>query len=136
MAVVLALKRSRSDQAIRLLHELRGIPLDEARAVIEAQLRRAGKAKGSILSLAGLPFAVSSALRKGDRAEAIRLLREQGGLGPENAEKTVAEMEAQGLAGEGPSAPGEVPRRSGGFWIVVLVVVAALLGYWYFRRAG
>jgi ribosomal protein L7/L12 len=132
--VVAALRRSDSAGAIRLLHKATGLTLAEAKAEIDSQLERTGKAKGRIGSMLGLPFAVSAALRKGNKVEAIRLMREKGGLGLEQATQAVESMGIE--PAQSHLAPGEVSRSGGGFWLVVLLIAAAALGYYVFGRAG
>ena len=77
--------------------------------------------------MAALPFAVAAALRKGDKLEAIRLMREKGGLGLKEAKDAVeAYGREQGAAADYHRAPGEVPRRGGAGWLVFVLVVVAL----------
>ena len=130
--VVAALKRSRSDQAVLLLHKATGLSLTEAKLVIDERLQRTGKPKGTVLSMLGLPFAVSSALRQGNKIEAIRLLRERAGLGLKEAKDAIESFDAENSEAQGNRSPGEVPRSGGAFWLVSFLAAAALLGYYYF----
>ncbi len=68
----------------------------------------------------GLPDKVVDALRRGDKIEAIKLLREQTGIGLKEAKDAVEASEIEGPA----KSPGEVPRRMRIPWLVLLVAIA------------
>lgn len=130
--VVAALRRSNSADAVSLLHKATGMPVDEAKAIIDARLERSGKARGTLGAMLGLPFAVSAALRRGDKAEAIRLMRERGGLSEEKAKEAVAAIGEQ--AEEEHRSPGEVSRASGGLGWLALLLAAGVAAYFFFAR--
>jgi len=133
--VVFALKRSNSALAITLLHESTGLSLEDAKAVIDMHLERTNKPAGRIFSMLGLPFAVSSALRQGNKTEVIRLLQEKAGLGLKQAEEAVASLEAQSGDGERQLSPEKTNESSIGFWFFIALVVLAYLGYHFFGDA-
>jgi ribosomal protein L7/L12 len=139
--VLEALEQGQTIEAIKRLRSATGLGLKEAKEAIDRHL--AGeparvRPRPSIAAMAALPFAVASALRKGDKMEAIRLMREQGGLGLKAAKDAVEAYGREQGADDYRRAPGEVPRRGGAGWLVfVLVVVAlALLARRLFADAG
>ena len=76
----------------------------------------------------GLPDKVVEALKRGNKIEAIKLLREQTGVGLKEAKEAV---DASGI--EGPAeSPGAITRAKVP-WAIIAVVVALLL-YTYLRR--
>ena len=79
-----------------------------------------------------LPFEVSAAMKQGRKLDAIRLLRQQGGLGLKEAKDAVEAFEREQAAGDRDRAPGEVSRSRPGFWLVMIVALAALA--WFGRR--
>ena len=77
----------------------------------------------------GLPDNVVAALKRGNKVEAIKLLREQTGAGLKEAKDAV---EASGI--EGPAkSPGQVGGPRYFPWMVVLVAIA-LLAYTFLRK--
>jgi len=83
-----------------------------------------------------LPANVVAALVGGNKIQAIKLLREQTGLGLKEAMDVV---ESSGIAAA-PKAmaersPGEAPRSRTG-WLVAGAVVAGAVGYYFVRHSG
>jgi hypothetical protein len=77
----------------------------------------------------GLPDKVVDALRRGNKVEAIKLLREQTGVGLKEAKDAV---DASGI--EGPAkTPGEVSRRGKIPWLILLVALGFLV-YTFLRK--
>lgn len=77
----------------------------------------------------GLPDKVVDALKRGNKIEAIKLLREQAGIGLKEAKDAV---DASGI--EGPAkSPGQVGGAGYFPWTIVLIVVA-LLAYTFLRK--
>ena len=80
----------------------------------------------------GLPDKVVEALKRGNKIEAIKLLRAQTGVGLKEAKDAVdAGGLTAGIAGPAKS-PGEVTRVKIP-WVIIVVVVALLL-YTFLRR--
>ena len=152
-----ALQRGNLFDAIKLLRQAGVSNLKEAKAVLEAEARRinAGKRPGG--PTAGLtagptarpssgphppavpgsfPPAAADALRRGNKIEAIRLVREHHGIGLKEA-KDLVEQQAQlivptvdSLAPRDGLSPGEVPRSSGRItWMLVAAAIVAGLVY-------
>ena len=126
--VVEALEKGQTIEAIKRLRIATGLGLKEAKEAIERHLAgEPTRSRPSIAAMATLPFAVAAALKKGDKLEAIRLMREKGGLGLKEAKDAVDAFEReQGAAADSGRAPGEVPRRGGIGWLVVALVLVAL----------
>jgi len=132
--VVAALKLGQTIEAIKLLRESTGLGLKEAKDAIDQHSAPAPAPSRSVGAMLTLPFAVTHALRSGNKLEAIRLMREKGGLGLREAKDAVDAFERENSAGAGQASPGEVPRSKGGLWLLLIVIAAALAGYYYFVR--
>ena len=126
--VAAALERGDTIEAIKLLRASTGLGLKEAKEFVDRHRAGAPKPRRSVASMISLPFAVAAALKDGNKLEAIRLMREQGGHGLEEAKDAVEAFERQNTA-TGPTdrAPGEVPRSRAGFWLVAVLAAAALV---------
>ena len=81
----------------------------------------------------GLPDKVVEALKRGNKADAIKLLREQTGVGLKEAKDAVdAAVDPSSIVGPAKS-PGEGSARVKIPWMILLVVIA-LLAYTYLRK--
>jgi len=123
--VLAALARGQTIEAIKLLRAATGLGLKEAKDAIDLHLD-GRPPRPSVASMLSLPFAVSSAVKQGRKIEAIRLLREQGGLGLKEAKDAVEAVEREQATGTDDRSPGEVPRSRGVFWLVAIGLLAAL----------
>lgn len=130
-----ALGRGDKIEAIKLLRAATGLGLKEAKDVIDGHPQAQDQQSG--MSAPGsLPADVMSALQRGEKLEAIKLLREATGLGLREAKDVVeTTLSRQGAAGGSKLAPGEIPRNRPTGWIVVGVVIAGLL-LWYLLRGA
>lgn len=119
-------------EAIKLLRAGTGLDLQAAKARVEAYRSGHAAAQPSGGQEQAVPDAVRQALQEGRKVDAIRLMREHGGLGLKEAHDWV---EAQRLQrGAQPDiAPGEVPRGSGHSWWIIAVVLIAI-GAWLLLR--
>jgi ribosomal protein L7/L12 len=126
--VLEALKQGQTVEAIKRLRSATGLGLKEAKEAIDRHLAgEPPRRRPSIAEMAALPFAVAAALRKGDKLEAIRLMREKGGLGLKEAKDAVeAHASEQDGAADYHRAPGEVPRRGGAGWLILVLAIVAL----------
>ena len=79
---------------------------------------------------AHMPAPVLHAMQRGNKIEAIKLLREATGMGLKEAKDTVDAAYGEARAAGG--APGEVTGSGGGRWLVALI--AAAIAAWYFLR--
>ena len=151
-----ALQRGNLFDAIKLLRRAGVSNLKDAKAVLEAEARRinAGKSAGAAPRAAaphppaavpgGFPPAAADALRRGNKIEAIRLVRQHNGLGLKEAKDLVERHEqlivptADSLAPRNGLSPGEVPRSSARTtWLLVAAaIVAGLLYHFVFKTPG
>ena len=131
--VVDALRRGEVIEAIKLLRASTGLGLKEAKDMIDQHFR--GKPVGMVAAYLGqLPSSVIAALQKGNKIEAIRLLREQTGLGLKEAKDAVEAPERMTL---GQSAPAAMRVSGNVVWVLVaLAIAAALLGYHFIAGPG
>lgn len=156
-----AWRSGRKIDAIRLLREKSGAGLAEAKATIDALERAEGKApelkvKGALpevisalASLGAVPPEIADAWRRGDKAAALKWLREHSRAGAAAAKMQADHGDAASVgvakaAGEKITSlasardglsPGEVPRAKGESWLLVVLAVV-LLGLWaWFKLA-
>ena len=122
-----ALRAGRAVEAIKLLREATGLGLKEAKDRIDAEGQHGSPAAQYPQMPGTLPVQVVEAMRAGNKIEAIRLLREQTGMGLKEAKEAV---EASPAASR--YSPGEVPRRFRLSWLVA-VGLALLVLYFLFR---
>lgn len=130
-----ALGRGETIEAIKLLRTATGVGLKEAKDVIDAHA--AGRPMPSFdptMPAGALSANVIEALRRGNKIEAVRLVREQTGMGLKESKDAVDEYQRTHAAPTDIS-PGQV--RGGGAmrWLVALGV-AGLLGYYLLRGMG
>jgi len=137
--VVEALKAGNVVLAVKLLRELKGIGLKEARDLLVAVRDGLPVADKPAAKREPLPDNVQRALDRGSKVEAIRLLREKTGQGVKESkdaiDRIVASLPGRPTASgsKRPTglAPGEVPRTDGMLWRVVVGIALTLLAYWY-----
>ena len=132
--VIDALRRGNAIEAIKLLRA-KGIGLADAKARVEAHLRGFATPSAAHKASRALPPDAARALARGDKIEAIKLVRAETGLGLKEAKDWV---DAQSGTPQMPTglAPGEVPRHEGlGAWIVVIVLVVAAAYFIFLRDA-
>ncbi len=130
-----ALARGATIEAIKLLRTATGLGLKEAKDVIDAHAAsRPAPSFGLPIPNRDLPADAIDALTRGSKIEAIRLVREQRGLGLKEAKDAVDAYERTHTATAGLS-PGEV-RGGGAIWWVVATVALCVAGYYLLRRWG
>lgn len=138
-----ALARGHTIEAIKIVREVEGRSLKEAKARVDARqafgtadLAPEAEAPGAAPaapSTGDLPSAAQAALARGEIIEAIRIVRQTEGIGLKAAKARVdgqrraasaGHAQGQGVGFAGP------PERSGpGVLVIVLVVVLALAWY-------
>jgi ribosomal protein L7/L12 len=120
-------------EAIKLLRDATGLGLKEAKEAVENI-----EAGGSLViapPIANAPGSegIATALKQGKKLEAIRLYREQKGVGLKEAKEAIEVM----LRGQqGPTSrlsPGEVKKSTGLMWLAVAIVAGIATAYLYFR---
>lgn len=123
-----AVSAGRLVEAIKLLREATGLGLKEAKDLIDAHAQGRALEAPASQAATGLPPQVMQALLAGHKIEAIRLLREQTGLGLKEAKEAVEAAQPPGQL-----APGEVPKGPRFTWVAV-AGLAALAAYYFFLR--
>lgn len=147
-----ALQRGNLFDAIKLLRQAGVSNLKEAKAVLEAEARRINAGRGGTVGAGptkpqppavpgGFPPAAADALRRGNKIEAIRIVREHHGIGLKEAKDLVEQHEqlivptVEGLSPRNGLSPGEVPRSSGRItWLLVAAALVAGLVYHFVLR--
>ena len=145
--VLEALRRGDTAEAIKLMRSSGGMGLMDAKAIIDAQFGRPARAHaaaqasppaakplaGPVFS-SGLPPPVVDALQRGEKIQAIRLMREITGVGLKEAKDAVdASPYAATRSG---LSPGEVPRTGRAIWAVIAAMLVAWLVYLAMRSPG
>ena len=130
-----ALQRGDSIDAIMLLREATGLGLKEAKEAIDQYLRgNPAVLTSAVAAAVSMPPAVAEAMLRGNKLEAIRLLREHTGLGLKEAKEAVeASSDAQTSVTR---SLGEQPRGVSSGWWFVLLIVGVFVVYYLIRRAG
>src|SRR5438105_12849623 len=127
--VLQALARGNVIDAIRFLRAT-GLSLKEAKDLIDIH-QMGGDVPPSFdstMPAGSLAGNVIDALRGGNKIEAIRLLRDQTGMGLKEAKDAVEAWEKSHPAPVHAS-PGQEPKRGGAFRLFVALVVLALVAY-------
>lgn len=132
-----ALQRGKLLEAIRLLRNARGLGLRDAKKALDDYLRGrqsglAGPDSGAPRS-AGFPGADRAAAAPEAAApqtdlDAVRRLREQTGMGVEEAREALYAVRGQSTFLSGRS-PGEEPRRSSAIWWIVAALAAVAVHF-------
>lgn len=137
--VIDALNKGNLMEAIKLLRSS-GMGLKDAKDAIEAHAHGKSAPQGPTFSppsMGGsLPPGVLDALQKGHKIEAIRLMREQTGLGLKESKDAVDAYQQLHLPAAGGLSPGQVSDTGSGIWWVVAVVLVCLVAYMVLRRLG
>ncbi|MBT9503232.1 MAG: ribosomal protein L7/L12 [Burkholderiaceae bacterium] len=81
-----------------------------------------------------LPPEVLAALQRGNKIEAIKLMRQLTGLGLKEAKDAVEASPEHAQLGQG--SPGEVGRSGSIGWVLLALVVAALIAFYLMRGQG
>ena len=137
--VIDALNKGNLMEAIKLLRSS-GMGLTEAKDALDAHARGKSGPQGPTFSppsMGGaLPPDVLDALQKGHKIEAIRLMREQTGLGLKESKDAVDAYQQLHLPAVGGLSPGQVSDTGSGIWWAVAVVLVCLVAYLVLRRFG
>jgi ribosomal protein L7/L12 len=124
--VLAALQAGRQVEAIKLLRQSTGLGLTEAKQLIDAHARGepiSVPAAAERPVLRTLPPNVAQALQAGNKIEAIRLLREQTGMGLKECKDAVDAAEDAN-----PLSPGQMRDGSGGvmWWVIGAIALAGI----------
>jgi ribosomal protein L7/L12 len=127
--VLEAIQQGNTIEAIKRLRLATGLGLKEAKDVIDRHLAGSPVQLKRETRPTSVPAAVTEALNRGNKIEAIRLMREATSLGLKEAKDAV---EAHGLSPTSQAlAPGEVPRSNPVVWVVIALVAVALMAYYF-----
>ena len=135
-----AVRRGQTIEAIKLLRETTGLGLKEAKDLVDAvrsgaldeasvaervdAARQRGDVSGALGEAGTLQAAVDAALQRGDMVEAIRLVREQTGLGLKEAKDRV-EAQRTPRSGADFGARDSVSSGKLMMWLVAAALIAA-----------
>ena len=128
-----ALQQGHTIEAIKLLRTATGLGLKEAKDVIDAFQQGHSMTVPIARSMDQLPVSVLQAIQSGNKIEAIRLLREQTGLGLKEAKDAVETMPKRKAEGTGHFPTIEKPKSGNGFWWLVSFVALGFFVYYFFR---
>ena len=117
-------------EAIRLLRERTGMGLADAKAAVEAGTISTDR--GTFGHPAGLSAAAADALAQGNVIDAIRLVRQEHGVGLKQARDMVERARRSQPSGEDWRDPMERRRNSAGMWVFVVVLALLGLAIWKF----
>lgn len=131
-----ALARGNLIEAIKLFRSS-GMGLKQAKDAVDAHLK--GKPVAAPAAFSGgmggaLPPGVVEALQQGQKIEAIRLMREQAGLGLKEAKEAVEAYERTRAPTLSDLSPGQVGDTGSGIWWVVVLVLVCVAGFLIIRR--
>lgn len=128
-----ALRRNNTIEAIKLLCNSTGLGLKESKDLIDDYLRGNQTPIVAATSAIALPISVEEALNRGNKIEAIRLLRELTGLGLKEAKDAVETAHRDPDTMNEMLAPGEIPKTSNLVWPLAGLAVVVLIGYCFLR---
>ena len=129
-----ALQRGEMVTAIKLLRAATGLGLKEAKEVLDAHAAGAPVSLPSAPGANSIPPQVLAALERGNKIEAIRLLREASGLGLKDAKDAVEAVQRHGV--HAPKTAGEGYRMANVVWWAVVVLIALAAAYAWMRSAA
>lgn len=117
--VLRALQQGQTIEAIKLLRLATGLGLKEAKDAIDAHLHGLPVSVPAAPPVGQLPASVLAALQSGNKIEAIKLLREQTGLGLKEAKDAVEGMAIRNAGGTGHFPTIEKPKSGNGVWLLI-----------------
>jgi ribosomal protein L7/L12 len=129
------LRQGRTMEAIKLLRGT-NLGLRDAMQIIDAYKRGVPASTDARATDGSLPPDVKEALARGNRIEAIKRFRGQAQVGLKEAKDAIDSAQRTTnarAAGSGNYSPGEVPRSQNVGWLFVVLMIAALGGYYFLR---
>ena len=124
-----ALRLGRNIEAIKLLREATGMGLAEAKSLVDAHVAGNSIAMPAAALQRSLPASVTDALQRGNKIEAIKLLREKTKLGLKEAKDIIEASSKVSNARRDALSPGEVPRAGASVGWIVALAIAGVLAY-------
>lgn len=131
-----ALKQGHTLEAIKLLRSATGIGLAEAKSVIDAHVAGRPVTMTAAAMPRSLPASVTDALQRGNKMEAIKLLRGKSGLGLKEAKDVIEAAARAANAKRDGLSPGQVPKAVGGYGWFIGLIVASVVIYLMVKGAG
>lgn len=131
--VLSALERGDTIDAIKQLREARGVGLKEAKDLLDAHIRGVPVASQGRQAHDAFPPDVAEAMRRGEKIEAIRLLRAHNGMGLAAAKEAVERLQ-ETQAGQDMSAPGQVPATGRFAWLFVAALAVLIAWLFFFPK--
>jgi len=130
-----AIRGGNKMEAIRRLRQAAGLGLAEAKERIDAHVRHAPVRAPTMPHLSKQALdSVAAAMQRGSVFEAIRLIREDKGLGLKEAKEAIEPARPSYLAN--PDAPPDTFHRVvTGLWWILALALAGSVAY-YFIRGG
>ena len=126
--VLAEIRRGNTLEAIKRLRRQTGASLKEAKQAVDGHVHMTSTSM-PLGDLQSLPALVRAAIDMGRKIDAIRLMRDQTGLGLKDAKAAVEGYKAESSIRGGELSPGEVPRPVFGFWRVIVLAVLVLILY-------
>lgn len=128
--VLAALQTGNKLEAVKLLCEANGLGLKESKDAVEAYEQENRSHAAIASAVHPLPSPVVEALRRGSKAEAVKLLREKTGLGLNEAKDWVEAASPEVDSEVDRDAPGKVSTSRNLIWYVVAAHAAfGLIAY-------
>jgi len=131
-----ALRRGDTIEAIKLLRQSTGLGLKEAKDVIDEHLQGHAVSIDSIAPQGMLPTSVLDAVHRGNKIEAIKLLRAHSGLGLKEAKDAVDAVQQQTNISTRGIPSGENPESTGVLLWLLPLIVAGIAGYFFLYGSG
>jgi len=128
-----ALQRGDKIGAIKHLRAATDLDLKDAKDIIEAHLS-GQPLPWPTAPLAPLTDSVMTALQQGNKIEAIRILREQTGLGLKEAKDAIEALSPGARSPTHRASPAAVKDSPSIPWWLVLAAVAGLAAYYFFNQ--
>lgn len=128
-----ALENGQTIEAIKLLRAASGLGLKEAKDLIDAYQQGKPLSVQIASTIDQLPASVMAALQSGNKIDAIRLLREQTGLGLKEAKDAVEAMKMPKIDGKAHFPTVERPSSMGGIGWLLAMVAIGVAGYYFLK---
>jgi len=132
--VVEAIQQGETIEAIKRLRLATGLGLKEAKDIVDACSEGEAVVIASAKPSDTLPAEVVAAIQRGNKIEAIKLLRELTGLGLKEAKDAVDASPHATSSGSRPAI--EIPGTGNALLWFVAVVLAVLAAYYLYSQSG
>ena len=130
-----ALSRGDKIEAVKLLRAATGLGLQEAKYLVDRHQQQPGgfSEERAAAARGAVPSSVQEALARGNKIEAVRLYREQAGVGLKEAKDAVDALERTVRLSSSSLAPGEVPPSSNRWlWLIAALAAAGAVAWYLF----